>query len=119
MFDIGKDFDVPAEGMVAYQYFRVPTNFTEDKWIQAAEIRADKRDVVHHIIVFIQEPDAKGNAAAGGEWRILLVGWAPGEPALKLEPGTAKLVKAGSTLLFQVHYTPNGKAADGPLRTSA
>ncbi len=110
VFDLGKDYEVPAEGTVAYQYFKVPTNFTEDKWIQAAEIRADKRDVVHHIIVFIQDPNAKGNAAAGGDGGSLLVGWAPGDPALKLEPGTAKLVKAGSTLLFQVHYTPKGKA---------
>jgi hypothetical protein len=109
-FDIGRDYDVPAEGTVAYQYFKVPTNFTEDKWVQAAEVRADKRDVVHHIIVFIQDPGAKGNAAAGGEGGSLLVGWAPGEPALKLQPGVARLVKAGSTLLFQVHYTPKGKA---------
>jgi hypothetical protein len=107
IFDIGKDYDVPAEGTVAYQYFRVPTNFTEDKWVQAAEIRPDKRAIVHHIIVFVQEPGK--NNAIGGEGGSLLVGWAPGDPALKLEPGTARLVKAGSTLVFQVHYTPNGK----------
>jgi hypothetical protein len=111
VFDIGTDFEVPAEGTVAYKYFRVPTNFTEDKWIEAAEIRPDKREVVHHIIVFIQEPGAKGNAAASGEGGSLLVGWAPGDPAMVLAPGTARLVKAGSTLLFQVHYTTNGKPA--------
>jgi mono/diheme cytochrome c family protein len=110
VFDIGTDVEVPPEGTVAYKYFRVPTNFTEDKWIQAAEIRPDKREVVHHIIVFIQEPGAKGNAAANGEGGSLLVGWAPGDPAMVLEPGTARLVKAGSTLLFQVHYTTNGKS---------
>jgi hypothetical protein len=27
-----------------------------------------------------------------------------------MKEGTGKLVKAGSTLMFQVHYTPNGKA---------
>jgi len=30
---------VPASGVVEYKYFKVPTNFKEDKWIQAAEIR--------------------------------------------------------------------------------
>ncbi len=110
VFNIGADYAVPAEGTVRYQYFKVPTNFTEDKWVQAAEIRADKRDIVHHIIVFIQEPGAQGNAAASGEGGSLLAGWAPGEPALRMEPGTARLVKAGSTLLFQVHYTPKGTA---------
>jgi mono/diheme cytochrome c family protein len=96
IFDIGTDYAVPSEGTVAYQYFRVPSNFTEDKWIQSAEVRADKRDVVHHIIVFIQEPGVKGMGAVSGEGGSLLVGWAPGEPALKMEPGTARLVKAGS-----------------------
>jgi len=106
--DIGEDFDVPADGVVAYKYFRVPSNFTEDKWIEAAEIRPGSRGAVHHVIVFIQEP-GKGSPI-GGEGGTLLTGYAPGEQPLKLEPGTAKLVKAGSTFVFQVHYTPNGKA---------
>ncbi len=109
VIDIGRDLDVAAEGTIPYQYFRVPTNFTEDKWVQAAEIRPDKRDVVHHIIVFIQEPGK--NNAIGGEGGSLLVGWAPGDTAAQFEPGTARLIKAGSTLVFQVHYTPNGKPA--------
>jgi hypothetical protein len=36
---MAKSFDVPATGTVAYQYFTVPTNFTEDKWVQAIEVR--------------------------------------------------------------------------------
>jgi hypothetical protein len=109
VFDIGTDFDIPAEGTVPYKYFRVPTNFTEDKWVQAAEIRPDKRAAVHHIIVFIQEGGK--NQMATGMGGSLLAGFAPGEPPLRFAPGTARLVKAGSTLLFQVHYTPNGKPA--------
>jgi hypothetical protein len=108
-FDIGAGFDVPAEGVVAYKYFAVPTKFTEDKWVEAAEVRPDQRGAVHHILVFIQEPGRPGGMAAlTGN---ILVGYAPGENPLKLMPGTAVLVKAGSSLYFQVHYTPNGKAA--------
>ena len=44
--DYGADFDVPARGVVDYQYFKVATNFTEDKWLEAAEIRPQHRDVV-------------------------------------------------------------------------
>ncbi len=109
VFDIGTEFDVPGDGVVQYKYFRVPTNFKEDRWIQAAEIRPDKRAVVHHIIVFIQEPGSPEGARGGGAGGNLLVGFAPGEPALVFEPGVARLVKAGSMLNFQVHYTPNGK----------
>ena len=108
VFDIGTDFDVPAEGMVAYKYFTVPTNFTEDKWIEAAEIRPDKRSAVHHIIVFVQEPGSSGRPAARAA--ICWSATRPGEQPVRFEPGTAKLVKAGSTFLFQLHYTPNGKA---------
>jgi len=108
VIDIGRDFDVPATGVVPYQYFSVPTNFTEDKWIEAAEIRPGSRSAVHHVIVFIQEP-GKG-VPLGIEGGSLLVGYAPGEQPLRLDPGTARLVKAGSWFRFQVHYTPNGTA---------
>jgi len=39
-----------------------------------------------------------------------LVGYAPGQPAEILRPGQAKLIKAGSDIVFQVHYTPHGHA---------
>ncbi len=107
IIDIGRDYEVPAQGTVAYQYFTVPSNFTEDKWVEAAEIRPDKRAQVHHIIVFIQDPSGTAERREVGN---LLVGYAPGEQPLRFDPGTAKLVKAGSRLMFQVHYTPNGKA---------
>ena len=106
-FDIGTDYDVPAEGVVSYQYFTVPTHFTEDRWVEAAEVRPGQRGAVHHVIAFIKEPSDKSDRPtdAGN----ILVGYAPGENPLELMPGTAVLVKAGSSLTFQVHYTPNGK----------
>jgi hypothetical protein len=107
VIDIGTDYEVPAQGTVAYQYFTAPTGFTEDVWVESAEVRPDKRSAVHHIIAFIQEP---GAPAGQGPLNNLLVGYAPGEQPLRLAPGTAKLVKAGSKIMFQVHYTPNGKA---------
>jgi hypothetical protein len=105
VFDIGTDFDIPAEGVVSYKYFTTPTQFTEDKWVQAAEVRPGQRGAIHHIIAFIKEPGAQA-----GETGNILVGYAPGEGPLELLPGTAVLVKAGSSIYFQVHYTPNGKA---------
>ena len=40
----------------------------------------------------------------------LLVGFAPGLPPTQCKPGEAKLVPAGSDIILQLHYTPNGKA---------
>jgi hypothetical protein len=39
----------------------------------------------------------------------MLAGFAPGVPAQALEPGRGRLIKAGSDIVFQLHYTTNGK----------
>lgn len=113
VLSMGREYNVPAEGVVNYQYMLVPTGFTEDRWIQAAEVRPGNRAVVHHVIVFVVGPEALKQRAAlfsreGGLEG--LVGTAPGEEPMILPDGVGRLVKAGSTLVFQMHYTPNGTA---------
>jgi len=56
------EFMVPASGTIEYQYFEVPTNFTEDKWVQAIEIRPGAREVVHHVLVYAKVPAVPGAA---------------------------------------------------------
>jgi peroxiredoxin len=103
-----KPYDVPAEaprGGIPYQFFSVPTNFTEDRWVERAECQVGAPEVVHHIVVYIFGP--------GEIFRPdgpVLTGTAPGDMPLILEPGYAKKIPAGSRLVFQMHYTPNGKA---------
>jgi mono/diheme cytochrome c family protein len=69
VFTMQEDFHVPARGTVEYMYFEVPTNFTEDKWVQAIEIKPGAHDVVHHVLVFARPPDGpapNANAAPNG-----------------------------------------------------
>jgi mono/diheme cytochrome c family protein len=40
-----------------YEYIYVPTNFTEDKWVQAAEVVPGDRRVVHHATVSVVSAD--------------------------------------------------------------
>jgi peroxiredoxin len=115
VFEMDKEFTVPADGGakgVRYQYFRVPTNFSEDRWVQAAECRAGAREVVHHIIVYVVDPaaGAKGRPGAGidGIGNSFLAAWAPGDMPLNLPDGYAKKLPKGSMLVFQMHYTPDG-----------
>jgi len=96
---------VPAEGVVDYQYLSVPTNFKEDRWITSAEIRSSAHTVVHHVIVFVQEPGTTSRLQGK-----LLVGFAPGEDPAVFRAGFGRKIPAGSNLLFQIHYTPNGTA---------
>ncbi|HLJ46947.1 MAG TPA: hypothetical protein VKU01_13110 [Bryobacteraceae bacterium] len=134
VLSMSKPYSVPASGTIAYQYFTIPTNFTEDKWVQAIEVRPGTRRVVHHILVFAREPgktprdaafvtvvprtpppaNRDGNGAPqnrNGSPGTLIATTAPGTNALIFEPGSALKIAAGSTLLFQVHYTANGTAA--------
>jgi hypothetical protein len=122
---------VPDTGTVPYRFFAVPTNFTEDKYVMAAEIHRGNPTLVHHVIINVLEPGAgplpaagelnfegggegRGGPRGGGRGRNsnpdgMLVGWAPGMSPLVLKPGLAKLIKKGSVLIFQMHYTTNGE----------
>jgi hypothetical protein len=115
-------FEIPATGTIDYQYLLVPLNLTEDKWIKGAEVRPGNRALVHHVIAFVRPKGSKwmkdaqpgvpyvpkkGEEAGDNEF---LVGYAPGVPASVLPEGQAKLIKAGSDIILQLHYTANGKA---------
>ncbi|HVG20202.1 MAG TPA: thiol-disulfide isomerase [Blastocatellia bacterium] len=55
-----EEFSLAAAGPDEYQYFEIPTNFKEDRYVQMAEARPGNRKVVHHIIAFIQPPPKDG-----------------------------------------------------------
>ncbi len=61
---MSEHFTVPAAGTVEYQYFEIPTNFAEDKWVQAVEFMPGAREVVHHVLVYAKVPATPGAAAA-------------------------------------------------------
>ncbi|MBT4865414.1 MAG: redoxin domain-containing protein [Planctomycetaceae bacterium] len=99
-------FVVPAEGTVRYQYMSVDPGFKEDKWVQMAEIIPGNRAVVHHILVFVRPPKGRQLTVTGEGG--FLVGYVPGMRAKHFPDGMAKLIPAGSQLVFQLHYTPIG-----------
>ncbi len=51
------EFAVPGSSQDDYEYIYVPTNFTEDKWVQAAEVLPGDRRVVHHATVSVIAAD--------------------------------------------------------------
>jgi len=99
-------FPVPREGVVEYQYFTAETDYPEDRWIQALEVRPGAADVVHHVLVLIDDP-AKPTARI--DFRSYLAVAVPGDTPSVFPPGYGKRLPAGATLIFQMHYTPNGK----------
>jgi hypothetical protein len=154
VFEMAEAYAVPPTGTIDYKHFEVPTNLTEDKWIEAFELRPEARAVVHHIIVYarpprrVPQPGAPQAAppAAGAPRQgppfaiapgmnlppdhrtamakqvvpndrpvpreglgIFVGGFAPGQGVRVFHEGTAMRLPAGSTLIFQIHYTAGGK----------
>src|SRR6185503_6668041 len=64
VFSMQEDYPIPAQGEINYQYFEVPTTFTEDKWIQAMEVRAGDPAVLHHVLVYARAPQPAAPPAA-------------------------------------------------------
>ena len=137
------EYKVPADGFVEYEYFEIPTNFTEDKWLEGLEVRPGNRAVVHHVIVSMRPPkperrptgfraatgmgvpagqsgsnsDAEGAPPRARGQSLFpapqrrgqaIGGFAPGYSHIKFEAGSAILIRAGATLVVQMHYTSNG-----------
>jgi hypothetical protein len=107
VFEMPQTFTVPAQGTVPYMYFTVPSNFKEDKYIAAMEARAGDLSVVHHIVVYVRDPKERPTKQDIGTG--LLGALSPGQTPFVAQSGTAKLIKAGSNIVFQMHYTPSGK----------
>src|SRR5271155_1297507 len=123
---------LPANGDIDYTYEIVPTHFTEGRWVQMAEVLPARRANVHHAVVYVRPPEsqwlrhapvgapftaesltdpAERAAAMWTDSDILLV-YAPGSSPDMWPATMAKYIPAGSDLVFQMHYTANGEAAE-------
>lgn len=99
---------VDAEGTMPYKYVFVSTKLKEDRWVEAIEVRAGARQVVHHILIFLQEGVEETRGGLESYFGIMV----PGEEPTVFPEGYGKKLKAGSRFIFQVHYTPIGEAME-------
>ena len=136
VLELPEPFQVPAEGTIDYQYLVIPTGFTEDRWVVAAEVRPDNREVVHHVLAYMRPPDSawlegaepgkvfvpkakrkRDRRKPRNTYREILTGFAPGNEADSwIGTEYAKLVPAGADIVLQLHYTANGKPASDRTR---
>ncbi len=101
-------FAVPSEGVVEYQYFTARTSFPEDRWVRALEVRPGAAEVVHHVLILVG-PAGGALPQVRGVGEGFLAVAVPGETSVVYPDGYAKRLPAGAKLVFQLHYTPNGK----------
>jgi peroxiredoxin len=98
--------DVPATGVIPYQDFIVDPGWKEDRFISAIEPRPGNPAVVHHILVFVIPPEGRKEFLREDDSYLAV--FSPGLQPNVLPAGLARPVRAGSRLLFDIHYTPNG-----------
>jgi len=129
--EMPKPFQLPATGTINYKFVVVKTNFKEDMWVTAAEMRPGNSRVLHHGKVWVRPPGSHWmeNAVPGEAYETqtqsAIMGRNSGEEGNdilgKFNPGlgpqdfsvegAAKFVPKGSDLVFELHYTTSGKPA--------
>jgi peroxiredoxin len=92
---------IKATGVEGYRYLTVATTFATDVWLRAAVVRPGNAKVVHHSLVLTDK-------SAGGIDGFF-AGYVPGLDPVFYPTNTAKFLPKGMPLVFQMHYTTDGK----------
>lgn len=111
VFEFPRPIPVKATGIMPYKNVTVETELSEDRWVQAIEVRPGQLDVVHHVIVSLRT-DGEDVDERDGYWGA----YVPGNSTLVYPDGYARLLPKGAKLRFQMHYTPNGTATEDSTR---
>ena len=96
-------FELVAKGDIPYQYAVLFHLFTEDTWIQGAQITTDNPASLHHCnmaFASITEKFQESN---------FITGYVPGGEPMALEDGLAFLIPKGTVLGLQAHFVSTGK----------
>lgn len=127
--EMPKAFELPARGTINYKYVLVRTNFPEDMWVVAAEMRPGDPKVLHHGKVWVRPPGSKWmeKATPGEAYEMetqreflgrnavedgndILGKFNPGLGPQRFDrQGAAKFIPKGSDLIFELHYTTSGQ----------
>lgn len=110
VIEVPRDVPVKAEGRMDYVHIEVKTGFPADRWVNALEVRPTAQAQVHHVLVFVLPAGTEGRNRRQEEGDDFLAAYVPGQNVLRYPAGYGKRIPAGATLMFQLHYTPNGTA---------
>ena len=107
-----------------YRCFVLPHEFTEETFITASKVVPDKTQLVHHVIVYLVQPEfAEGVVAldaadpdigyscfggVGAGTPRLISGWAPGREERPTASDAAIRIPKGAKLVMQMHYNVLG-----------
>jgi len=103
--------EIPATGIVDYRYVPVDLDLDDDIWVRAVEFVPGDKQVLHHVIAYLSSPADKtvrgrSDGSANGE---SIGGFAPGRQPEQFRDNSGRLIRKGSNLLLQMHYTTSGR----------
>lgn len=111
--ELPKTVPIKAEGKMPYVNLTVPTGLTGDRWVRGYEIQPTARSVVHHVLTWVVDEDKERKF---DEFGGFFAAYVPGNAWQMFPEGFAKKVPAGSSVRFQLHYTPSGEATEDRTR---
>ncbi len=128
VIEMPEAFQIPATGVINYQYIRVKGNITKDLWVTSAEMRPSNPKVLHHGKLWVLPPGSKWMADAipgkpyegketgrnsAMDGNDILGKFNPGlGPQIFEIDGSAKMIPKGSDFVFELHYTVSGKPTE-------
>jgi hypothetical protein len=122
-----KEAFTPPRGRDVYRCFVVTNPLDEPLYVSAVDVLPGNRQIVHHVIMFIDErgeaqkmddaEEGPGYTCFGGpgfdlSLSSMLGAWAPGTLPKKLPEGVAVQIPKGGRLVMQVHYFPFGRTGE-------
>ncbi|MGR9108250.1 MAG: redoxin domain-containing protein [Gammaproteobacteria bacterium] len=108
---------IPAEGLLAYQYIKLPVPIEKDTWIRAVHVKPSNRAATHHIFAFVEYPnerkqdEPKWAEGANGYFAA----YVPGYPVVPFPDNSGRLLPGGSKIIFQRHYLTLGHPTEDNL----
>lgn len=107
--------EIPATGVLDYIRVVVPIEgMDRDRWVKASQYRAGDRTVLHHTLNSLIPPGVepgRGSFLGGGDPnQARITAYIPGAQPQHEPPNTGGLLKKGSSIALQLHYTTTGKA---------
>ena len=114
--------EIPAVGTmgpnaIPYRYTSVDLGLTEDRWLRGSEFLPSEPTVMHHMLNTVTIPgERNGNLlGAQGEGQgnmeyATISAYVPGGTPDYYDANTGGLLRAGSIVNLQLHYTPDGTA---------
>jgi hypothetical protein len=102
---------IPATGILDYYNVMVELDLEEDRWVRASQYIPGDRTVLHHTLHSLVAPgETRGGSLLGGEPdRPDIAPYIPGQAPRMEPPNTGGLLKAGTRIAMQMHYTTTGK----------